>query len=155
MFPLVSFSRITLDEANELLIRWSHKMGPLRRGHQGAVCYALFCEGEPMAVTTASNLISPRVGGAAHLTRDNTIELSRLCAARPGLCRVALRLWREFVFPRLGYRYAMSYQDADMHSGNTYRFDGWQRVGYSHSGTDTRTGRLGRNKYVWQWPPMD
>jgi antitoxin VapB len=87
------------------------------------------------------------------MTRENTIELSRLCAARAGLCRVALRLWREFVFPTLGYQYAVSYQDADLHNGNTYRFDGWERVGYSHSGTDTRSGRSGRDKYAWAWPP--
>lgn len=46
----------------------------------------------------------------------------------------------------------MSYQDADLHNGHTYRFDGWERVGYSHSGNDYRTGRRGRRKWVWLWP---
>lgn len=92
-----------------------------------------------------------RRGGLHHLTRENTCELSRLCAERPHLCRVALRLWREFVFPQLGYRYVISYQDADMHSGNTYRFDGWKRAGFSSSGTDTRSGRRGRRKWIWVW----
>jgi len=129
-------------------------MGPLARGNQGAICHALTHDGHAVAVTTASNLIAPTVGGGcAWMTRDNTIELSRLCAARPGLCRVALRLWREFVFGSLPYDYAVSYQDADIHTGNTYRFDGWRRVAYSHSGTDTRSQRPGRDKYVWQWPP--
>ena len=153
--PLIAFDNIDLAQANELLERWQHKMGPLKRGNQGAVCHALFFEEQPVAITTASNLIASRVGGGmVHLTRDNTIELSRLCAARPGLCRVMLRLWREFVFPALSYDFAVSYQDADLHTGNTYRFDGWYRAAFAHSGTDTRSGRLGRDKWVWVWPPQ-
>ena len=120
-------------------------------GTQGARCHALYHEAVPVAVTMASNLIMPGVTGCPELTRKNTIELSRLCASRPGLCRVMLRLWREFVFPALGYDYALSYQDADLHTGNTYRFDGWRRVAYSHSGTDTRSGRPGRDKWIWVW----
>ena len=89
------------------------------------------------------------------LVRDNTIELARLCATRSGLCRVALRLWREFVFPTLGYQVAVSYQDADLHNGSTYRFDGWRRVGFSRGGSvDQRTGRVGRNKWIWVWPDL-
>ena len=153
MFPVAAFTETTLDKANELLILWQHKMGPLCRGNQGAICHVLLQAGRPVAVTTASNLIAPNVGGGADwLTRENTIELSRLCSERSGITRVALRLWREFVFPGLGYQFAVSYQDADIHTGNTYRFDGWQRVAFSHSGTDTRSGRPGRNKWVWVWP---
>lgn len=156
MFPVVSFTECDLDQANELLVLWRHKMGILHRGHQSATCHVMLYGDHPVAVTTASNLISANVGGGAnYLTRQNTIELSRLCAERSNICRAMLRLWREFVFPSLGYKYAMSYQDADMHTGNTYRFDGWQRVAYSSSGTDTRSGRPGRNKYVWQWPPSN
>ena len=153
LFSFVTFEQVTLPEANSMLLAWNHQMGELKRGNQGALCHALMHEGKPVAVTTASNLISPVVGGGCDwMNRENTIELSRLCAARGGLCRVALRLWREFVFPALGYEYAVSYQDADLHNGNTYRFDGWERVGQSRSGTDTRSGRPGRNKYVWAWP---
>lgn len=154
MFPVVTFTETTLDEANRLLVLWQHKMGELRRGNQDATCHALLHGGRPVAIVTASNLIAANVGGGADwLTRENAIELSRLCAERPGLCRVVLRLWREFVFPALGYRYAVSYQDADLHTGNTYRFDGWKRVAFAHSGTDTRSGRPGRDKWVWVWPP--
>ena len=152
MFPLVSFDEISLAEANEWLTRWEHKMGPLERGNQSALCHALLHDGIPIAVVCQSTLISSNVGGGCwHLTRESSCELSRLCASRPHLCRVALRLWREFVFPLLGYQFAMSYQDADLHNGNTYRFDGWTKVGFSRSGTDTRSGRPGRNKWVWQW----
>jgi len=150
LLSFVAFEQVSLPEANEMLTAWGHKMGALNRGNQGALCHALLHEGKPVAVTTASNLIAGVVGNCELLRRENTIELSRLCAARGGLCRVALRLWREFVFPALGYEYAVSYQDADLHNGNTYRFDGWERLG--PSGTDTRSGRPGRNNYVWAWP---
>lgn len=153
IFPMVKYDQISLNIANECLKAWGHRMGPLRRGNQDAWCHALIFEGRAVAVTTASYLIAPRVGGAGWLTRENAIELSRLCANRPSLCRVVLRLWREFVFPSLGFDWAISYQDADLHTGNIYRFDGWRRVGYTHSGRDTRSGRQGRNKYVWVWPP--
>lgn len=149
----ISFRQITLLRANELLVAWEHRMGALHRGRQNALCHALFDGDKAVAVTTASTLIRPRVGSCPWMVRENTLELSRLCADRPGLCRVALRLWREFVWRTTGKAFAVSYQDADLHNGNTYRFDGWERVGYSHSGTDIRSGRPGRDKWVWQWPP--
>jgi hypothetical protein len=153
MFPMVSFDSIARKEANELLVQWQHKMGPIDRGNTEGWCHCLFYEGIPQGVTCASTLIRECVGGGlSMLTRDNTVELSRLCAIAPSLCRVVLRLWREFVFPTLGYRYAISYQDAHLHNGNIYRFDGWLRAGYSHSGTDTRSGRKGRAKWIWIWP---
>ncbi|CAN7725860.1 hypothetical protein [Mesorhizobium sp. LjRoot246] len=62
-------------------------------------------------------------------SRHEAIELSQLCAARPDLSRVMLRMWRAFVFPTLcqecGFVWAVSYQDAPIHAGNLYRFDGW------------------------------
>jgi len=151
--PLISFDSIDLGIANTCLGKWGHKMGPLCRGNQGAICHALYFGDEPIAVTAASTLIMPRVGGGlTNLTRENTIELSRLCAVRPGLCRVVLRLWRDFVFPALGYETAISYQDADLHNGNTYRFDGWSRHDViARSGIDRRSGRPGRSKWVWVW----
>lgn len=105
-----------------------------------------------LAVVSADTLIRERVGG---LTRHDAIELSRLCAVRPDLCRVALRLWRFFVFSAIaaarGCRWAVSYQDAVLHSGNLYRFDGWVTLGRSRSGTDSRSGRRGRRKVIWGW----
>lgn len=156
-FPLAACYDTSPEEANALLVAWGHKMGPLNRGSQGYArpwCHVLVHEGRPVAVTTASTLIRKHVGGGlVDLTRENTVELSRLCAARSGLCRVMLRMWREFVFPSLPFEHAISYQDADMHSGNTYRFDGWERAGYSSSGTDQRSGKRGRRKWIWVWPP--
>jgi len=153
MFPITSFEQISRVEANRCLIAWGHRMGPLERGNEAGTHFALLHHGRPVAVASQSTLIRECVGGGLqHLTRENCCELARLCAERPGLCRVVLRLWREFVFPELGYRYAISYQDADLHKGHTYRFDGWTRSEQlARSGTDQRSGRKGRRKWVWVW----
>jgi hypothetical protein len=150
--PMVTFEPVQLAYANEMLSVWGHKMGPCVRGNARGWSHALIHEGNPVAVCITATLIRDAVGNAPGLNRTNTIELARLCASRSGLCRVAIRLWREFVFPALGYEYAISYQDADIHNGNTYRFDGWQRVARSRSGTDSRSGRIGRDKWVWLYP---
>lgn len=157
MFPLATFDTVPLAEANHLLSKWGHRMGPLERGNSAALhCHALFVHRQPVAIACTSSLIRERVGGGlSHLTRENTIELSRLCAGEPWACRVALRLWREAVFPGTGYAHAISYQDAVMHTGNVYRFDGWIRAGYSSSGTDSRSGRKGRRKWIWLWTAED
>ena len=154
MFPVASFDQVDLVEANALLERWGHRMGPLLRGNSAALhCHVLRAHGAPVAVACTSSLIRERVGGGlAHMTRQNTVELSRLCAGEPWATRVALRLWRECVFPGTGAAWAISYQDACLHSGNVYRFDGWRRAGYSSSGTDSRSGRRGRRKWIWVWP---
>ena len=105
-----------------------------------------------VAVAATDTLIRQKVAG---LGRDEAVELSCLCAARSDMCRVVLRLWRAFFFPVLsaqrGYRWALSYQDAAIHRGNLYRFDGWTKLATSRSGVDTRTGRRGRSKVVWGW----
>lgn len=151
LFPIASLVPCTLAQANDLLTCWSHKMGPVNRPNGLVHCHALLHEDEPVALTVTSSLIRENVAGRPDLNRETCVELSRLCAGRPGMNRVMLRLWRELVFPTLGYAFAISYQDADLHSGNTYRFDGWTRIGYSHSGVDPRSGRVGRNKWIWMW----
>jgi hypothetical protein len=153
MFPLAAFDHIDLATANELLEAWGHKMGPLNRGNSAALhCHALYAHAQPTAVVCTSSLIRECVGGGnQHLTRANTVELSRLCASNKWANRVALRLWRELVFPQLGYAHAISYQDAALHTGATYRMDGWKAIGTSSSGTDSRSGRKGRRKRIWLW----
>lgn len=149
--PLVSFDIIDADELNWCLQKWGHKMGPLNRPTPSNA-YGLRHAGRLVAVTATDHLMAAACAG---LTRAEAVELSRVCAERPDLCRVALRLWREFVFPGFcearGVTWAISYQDAAQHSGNLYRFDGWVRLGFSHSGTDTRSGRPGRDKVIWGW----
>jgi hypothetical protein len=157
MFPAAAFDSIELAEANALLERWEHKMGPLERGNSGCEhAHALFVHGEPVGVATTSSLIREHVGGGlSYINRDNGAELSRLCASNPWACRVVLRLWREVVFPGLKRQYAISYQDKNLHTGATYRNDGWKRLAYSSSGTDSRSGRKGRQKWIWVWERKD
>jgi len=149
---LAYLDRADLDRANALLTAWGHRIGPIRRPMGLCDAHLLYgADGRPCALTITADLIRERVAGLPDSSRANTVELARLCAAGPHLCRPMLRLWRELVLPVYGRRYAISYQDADMHRGELYRHDGWQRVAYSHSGTDARSGRPGRNKWVWLW----
>jgi hypothetical protein len=151
--PLVAFDQVSEAELNECLTRWGHKMGPVSRPAKGWA-HGLFGDGRIIAVVATETLIRETCAG---FSRDEAVELARVCAERRDLNRVVLRLWREFVFPRLarvhGYQWAVSYQDAALHSGDLYRFDGWVRIGASRSGTDKRTGRKGRNKVIWGWTP--
>ena len=156
LFPLVRFDPICVGQANEGLLAWGHKMGPLNRPFQSLeLAHGLFHGDELVGVVTTSTLVRPNIGGGlGHIDRENARELSRLCASRSGLNRVVLRLWREFVFPGLGVPLVISYQDSDLHTGNTYRFDGWEKVGFCRAGgDDPRSGRKARNRNVWAWPP--
>ena len=150
----MSLASIDRETLNSALVDWKHKMGPWNRPSYREWFCGLYHHDELMAVAAAGDLIRDRCAG---FTREEAIELGRLCAARPDLCRVMLRLWREFVFPELsrehGCEWAISYQDRAQHTGNLYRFDGWVRVGMSRSGTDQRSGRRGRNKAIWGWHP--
>lgn len=153
--PIAHLAEIPLDEANRCLVAWEHRMGPFHRPF-AFWCHGLMEHGETVAVAISASLISEE---CASIPRAQAVELARLCAARPGLCRVMLRLWREMVLPALGrvhgYTCAVSYQDEALHNGATYRFDGWMPIGRSRSGTDQRSGRKGRNKTIWGWAITD
>ena len=144
---LVIFRRITMTEANAMLARWEHRMGPVQRAMNGRA-HGLFVATELVAVTTTHTTVMPRVAG---MDRAECLELSRLAAAGPQWCRVALRLWREVVLPASGRSWGISYSDNAIHGGGLYRFDGWTVLGRSRSGTDTRSGRPGRDKTIWGW----
>lgn len=149
--PDVRFVEITRAELNDCLVEWNHKMGAVRRPNRGW-SHGLVHGGALVGVAATDRLIRENVAG---FSRTEAVELSRLCAARPDLGRVVLRLWRSFVLPMIaqthGCRWAISYQDAAIHTGNIYRFDGWVVVGRSRSGRDPRTGREGRRKIIWGW----
>ena len=155
--PLVSFDAIEHADLNECLVLWGHKMGPLHRPRFGEFggAYGLRHNGQLVAVVAHEKMIAAETCG---IGRHEAFELARVCAARSGLCRVAVRLWREFVFPDAarsgGYSWAISYQDRVQHRGEIYRNDGWVRLGHTSSGTDQRGRegvRRGRRKTVWGW----
>jgi hypothetical protein len=151
--PTVSFDTITKPELNDCLVAWEHKMGAWERPNFGSEAFhGMRHHGRLVAVTAAARLIPKSTAG---LCRSDAFELGRVCAARPHLNRAVLRLWREFVFGEMcnahGWRWVISYQDAVLHSGDLYRFDGWVVLGFSASGTDARSGKKGRKKVIWGW----
>jgi len=158
--PIIYVEAIDRGQLNRLLSDWGHKMGPLTRPiFAFEAHHALIHDGKPVAVTACGETVREVVGRTG-IRRHECVELVRLCAVRPHLCRVMLRLWREFIFPAVaaahGRQIAISYQDADLHNGNTYRFDGWKMIGKGGGGgQDSRTGRLGRDLRIWCWPPQN
>lgn len=156
--PIVHLEQIDRAEANRLLVRWGHRMGPMTRPVYAFEAAHVMCHhGDPVAIAVAGETAREVVGNTG-LRRDEVVELVRLCAERPHLCRPMLRLWREFVFPPLAAahrrRIAVSYADTALHSGDVYRFDGWHLIGKGGGGgTDARTGRRGRKMKIWAWPP--
>jgi hypothetical protein len=156
--PIAHLEAIDRAAANEMLDRWGHKMGPIRRPNFTIDAHhALFHHGEAVAVASCGETVREVVGQTG-IRRDQCVELVRLCAARRDLCRVMLRLWREMVFPEVarahGREIAVSYQDRALHSGDTYRFDGWLAIGKGGGGgSDSRTGAPGRKMTIWAWPP--
>jgi hypothetical protein len=149
--PLVGFDAIERPDLNRCLIAWDHKMGAWERAENFPEwLHGMRHNGDLVGVLASAALIRERVAG---FNRSEAIELGRVCAARPALCRAIVRLWREFVFPAIcaahGYSWVISYQDAVEHTGGLYRFDGWIKLGVSSSGTDPRGGRSGRRKVIW------
>lgn len=156
--PLASIDSIDRDTLNECLVAWGHRMGPYTRPKFAIEAHhALFQDGVPVAVAAAGET-AREVVGQTGIRRDQCVELIRLCAVRPHLCRPMLRLWREIVLPSLLLAHrrqlAVSYQDEALHSGDLYRFDGWVEIGKGGGGgTDARTDRQGRKMKIWAWPP--
>lgn len=148
--PIAHLAEIERAELNRALVAWGHRIGQWNRPQMLEWHHGLFHNGRLVAVTATASLIRETCAG---LTRDQAIELGRLCASDRHLCRPMLRLWREFVFrplaERRGWTWAVSYQDAVMHTGNTYRMDGWVRIGAGSSGPDSRSGRQGRKRVIW------
>lgn len=156
--PVLHVEAIDRVQLNRLLVDWDHRMGPFRRPRYAIEAHhALMHNGAPVAVTAASETVREVVGQTG-IRRDQCVELARLCACRPHLCRAMLRMWREFLFPSIAAAHrrqlAISYQDADLHTGQTYRFDGWVMVGRGgRGGPDSRSGRPSRDLRIWAWPP--
>lgn len=155
--PLIHVEAIDRETLNRCLVAWDHKMGPYTRPSYAIEAHhALFSHGEPVAVVAAGETVREVVGDTG-IGRFEVVELARMCAARPGLCKPFLRLWRELIFPDIakahGRSWAISYQDETLHTGNLYTHDGWIRIGKGGGGgPDSRTGRPGRKLAVWGWP---
>jgi hypothetical protein len=159
---IVDVQPITLDDANDMLVPWEHKLGAVNRPFRSEP-FALFIDGDPICVAVSPSTVSSTAGG---YQRNELVELARLCAA-PGnswVNRVMLRIWREVLGPRWDcwpVKAALSYSKNAMHSGNLYRFDGWVKIandaGSSGGGqwstlrTDDDVVRGSKSLWIWRY----
>jgi len=144
---LAGIQRIENTEANDLLVAWGHKLGPCNRPfHQEA--FGLFVLDRPVSVAISASIVNGPVGPSdrsVQYQRDEVVELARQGSCERWANRVMLRLWREVcapLWPCWPVKAAVSYSHNAMHSGNMYRFDGWERwkenAGSSGGGTWSR-----------------
>ena len=98
--PAMHIDAIDCAELNQILARWGHRMGAFERPSNAIEAHhAMLERGEPVAVTAAGETVREVVGRTG-IRREQCVERARLCAARRGLCRPMLRLWREVLVRR-------------------------------------------------------
>lgn len=158
--PIAGVYPIGMGEANELLVRWEHRLGPINRPFRSEA-YALMLDQRPVAVAVSTSIVNGPVAG---YERQEVVELGRLCA-EPGnrwANRVMLRVWREVAAPRWKcwpVKAAVSYSHNAMHRGDILRTDGWTKVrddcGSSGGGLWSRKREQGEavygSKSLWVW----
>jgi hypothetical protein len=155
--PLCALDTIDRATANDRLVAWGHKMGPIERPTYAVEAHHALIHHRRIVAVVSTMELRREVAGKTGIRRDESVELVRLCAERPGINRAMLRLWREFVLPDIlmahGRRIALSYSDSAHHRGDIYRFDGWKNLGAAGGGgLDKRTGKSGRKLVIWAWP---
>src|SRR5438105_3487234 len=91
--PMAGLYPLDVAEANRLLVRWGHTLGPLNRPFT-TQAYALELDGRPVSLAMSASTVSATAGG---YRRTEVVELARLCTdpAHRWATRVMLRLWRE------------------------------------------------------------
>lgn len=141
--------RIGVAEANRLLIAWEHKLGPCNRPfHQEA--FALHVLDRPVSVAISASIVNGPVGnadGSIAYARNEVVELARQASCEPWANRVMIRLWREVcapLWPCWPVKAAVSYSHNGMHTGDIYRFDGWER--WKTNAGSTGGGTWGRKR---------
>lgn len=166
--PMAGVYPLAIAEANALLVRWEHRLGPCNRPFRQEA-YALEVDGQAVAVAISASIVP---GATAGYRRDEVVELARLGASQPWANRIMLRFWRELCAPRWKswpVKAAVSYSKNAWHPGNLYRFDGWEKIredagnanpgkhGWSSAsrrpgGSDYGTPALvGGAKTLWLW----
>lgn len=168
MAPLMALRAASDDEADDLLTRWEHDLGPCNRPF-GSSSWVLDIDGQAAGVAVSASTVSDtvRMDDGRVFKRGELVELARIARApeHPYLLRVLIRLWRAYVAP-LWHCWpvvaAVSYATPGR-TGDLYRFDGWQFGGIRRpsggSGTWTRANpevnRIGDGKkrlYLWPYP---
>lgn len=161
---LAGVQRIEVAEANSYLDAWGHQLGPCNRPfHQEA--FALFVLDRPVSVAISASIVNGPVGPSdrsVQYQRNEVVELARQASCERWANRVMLRLWREVcapLWPCWPVKAAVSYSHNGMHTGDLYRFDGWERwradAGSTGGGTWGRkrsnTEAVYGTKTLWGW----
>jgi len=156
------FSEVTLDQANELIEAFGHPLGPFNRSF-GRQAWGLAIDGKAAAVAVSGSTVGATSAG---YKRAQVVDLARIARhpAHPGILRVMLRLWRDYLAGRWDYwpvQAAVSYALPGK-EGNLYRFDGWRFWGYckpwAGGGTWSRPSRANdmadgvKKLYYYQYP---
>jgi hypothetical protein len=159
LFPLVSWHRIENRDANQHLSEWFHFLGPCNRPF-GKQSFGLYLQERLVALAVSATPVAPTCAG---FDRRTVVELARLCAhpEHRDMTRVALRLWRVTAaaewtrdyWPVIAY---VSYARKDRHTGDVYRFDGWEkakdaRASIVTAGSHHSTPGPIHAKTVWVW----
>jgi hypothetical protein len=126
------FARISKDQANDLITAFGHPLGEFDRPF-GYQAWGLAVDGQAVAVAVSGSTVGSTSAG---YPREQVVDLARIARHpnHPGILRVMLRLWRDYLGPRWDYwdtpvRAAVSYA-LPGREGNLYRFDGWTFHGY-------------------------
>ena len=159
--PLCGLELITVADANDLLLAWGHRLGPIHRPFTQQA-FALEVDGQPVSVAVSASVVSATVGG---FQRTEVVECARLCSdpEQAWASRIMLRLWREVCGPRWPDwepKAAISYSQNAHHRGDLYRLDGWLKV--SRDAGSSGGGAWSRKRYasdavygkktLWIWP---
>lgn len=140
--PIAGVYPINNTDANELLVKWGHKLGPCVRPFR-TESFALEVCGEPVAVAMSCSIVHGPVAG--YQTQE-VVELARLCANGRHWNRVMIRLWREVCAPIYECwkpKAVVSYSHNALHGGEIYRTDGWRKV-TGKAGSTGSGGNWGR-----------
>ncbi len=126
------FAKITKGQANDLITAFGHPLGEYNRSF-GYQAWGLAIDRQAVAVAVSGSTVGATSAG---YTRYQVVDLARIARHpdHPGIMRVMLRLWRDYLGPRWDYwdapvRAAVSYALPGK-EGNLYRFDGWKFYGY-------------------------
>lgn len=126
------FAKITRDQANDLLGAFGHPLGAFDRPF-GYQAWGLAVDGQAAAVAVSGSTVGATSAG---YQREQVVDLARIARHpdHPGIMRVMLRLWRDYLGPRWDYwdapvQAAVSYALPGK-EGNLYRFDGWKFYGH-------------------------
>jgi hypothetical protein len=126
------FGKISKDQANDLITSFGHPLGEFDRPF-GFQAWGLAIDGQAAAVAVSGSTVGATSAG---YQREQVVDLARIARHldHPGILRVMLRLWRDYLGPRWDYwdapvvaavSYALPGKE-----GNLYRFDGWKFYGY-------------------------